>query len=189
MSKNNKLTSSLSRRGFLSACMGASAALILPASASAKIKGINSGERTLSFYNTHTSEKLTSTYWADGLYLVDNLKEISWILRDFRTNEEYAMDTKLLDALHELQCKVECTRPFHIISGYRSLKTNSMLSGKSSGVARRSMHTRGKAIDIRIPRFDTKQLHKAALSLKAGGVGYYSKSNFVHVDTGRVRTW
>ena len=187
MNKDSKATPSLGRRGFLGACMGASASLILPASAQAK--GYHSGERKLSFYNTHTGEKLTSTYWADGFYLVDSVKDISWILRDFRTNEQYAMDMKLLDLLHELQCKVDCKRPFHIISGYRSLKTNHMLRDKTNGVARRSLHMQGKAIDVRIPGFDSAKLHKAALSLKSGGVGYYPKSNFVHVDTGRVRTW
>ena len=99
------------------------------------------------------------------------------------------MDPKLLDLLHQLQAKVEHQGEFHIISGYRYPVTNKMLNKKSSGVAKRSYHMLGKAIDVRLPGFDTKQLRKAALSLKGGGVGYYASSNFVHLDVGRVRYW
>ncbi|MBE9568618.1 MAG: DUF882 domain-containing protein [Proteobacteria bacterium] len=184
----------LSRRGFLTSVAGMAAALsspglmasAAPASAAALAA---SKDRELSFYNTHTGEKLTATFWSDGNYLDDGLEQINWILRDHRAGVASAMDPKLLDLLHQLQSKVEHQGEFHIISGYRSSATNQMLSKKSSGVAKRSYHMRGKAIDVRLPGFDTHQLRKAAIALKSGGVGYYSRSNFVHLDIGRVRYW
>jgi uncharacterized protein YcbK (DUF882 family) len=112
-----------------------------------------------------------------------------YILRDHRTGDVHDMDQGLLDLLYLLQTRVESRQTFQIISGYRSPKTNAMLSGKSKGVAKRSYHMQGKAIDIRLNGCDLKQLHKAALSLKAGGVGYYPSSDFIHVDVGRVRRW
>ena len=99
------------------------------------------------------------------------------------------MDPKLLDLLHQLQAKVEHQGEFHVSSGYRSPATNDMLNKRSSGVAKRSYHMLGKAIDVRIPGFDSSQLQKAAISLKGGGVGYYARSNFIHLDVGRVRHW
>ncbi len=146
-------------------------------------------DRELSFYNTHTGEKLSATFWSDGDYLDDGLEQISWILRDHREGCAKPIDPKLLDLLHQLQAKVEHPGEFHVISGYRSPATNDMLSKHSSGVAKRSYHMLGQAIDVRLPGFDTRQLHKAAKSLKGGGVGYYASSDFVHVDTGRVRYW
>jgi uncharacterized protein YcbK (DUF882 family) len=117
------------------------------------------------------------------------IREINHILRDHRTGDVHDMDQGLLDLLYLLQTRVESRQTFQIISGYRSPKTNAMLSGKSKGVAKRSYHMQGKAIDIRLNGCDLKQLHKAALSLKAGGVGYYPSSDFIHVDVGRVRRW
>ena len=110
-------------------------------------------------------------------------------MRDHRAGLASPMDPKLLDLLHQLQTKVGHQGEFHVISGYRSPATNEMLNKRSSGVAKRSYHMLGKAIDVRMPGFDSKQLHKAAISLKGGGVGYYSSSNFVHLDVGRVRYW
>jgi len=176
----------ISRRGFLGACIGASAGLILPKAFSAPVP---MRDRILSFYNTHTGEKLTTTYWADGQYVQEGLKDIEWLLRDHRVGKAHSMDTGILDILHVIQSRIDCQRPFHIISGYRSPKTNSMLRHISSGVAKKSYHMQGRAIDIRVPRYDIAKLRKAALSIRAGGVGYYPKSNFIHVDTGRVRSW
>jgi len=110
-------------------------------------------------------------------------------LRDHRTGDHHSMDPALFDLLHQVQARLECRGEFQIISGYRSPKTNKMLRRNSSGVAKRSMHMDGKALDIRLEGCDLKQLHRAAKSLKAGGVGLYTRSNFVHVDTGRVRYW
>ncbi len=177
----------MNRRGFLGTLIGVSGSLILP---NAYASPMQPADRVLSFFNTHTGEKLTATYWAEGQYQLDGLKEIGWLLRDHRAEEATAMDPGLLDMLHTLQDRIGIQdRPFHIISGYRSPQTNAKLRSKSSGVAKKSYHMQGKAIDIRVPRYDIARLRKAALSMKAGGVGYYPKSNFLHIDTGRRRAW
>ena len=176
----------LSRRRFLQVSGGIAAGLLIaPAHA-----GLDRhGQRALSLRNLHTGEKLTRTYWADGEYLAEPLSDIDHLLRDHRTDEVHSIDPQLLDVLHRLQQKVGSKRSFEIISGYRSPKTNAMLRGNSNGVAKKSLHMQGKAIDVRLPGQDLARLRQAALSLKSGGVGYYSKSNFLHMDTGRVRHW
>jgi uncharacterized protein YcbK (DUF882 family) len=176
----------LTRRGFLTSVAGAAVSLAAPGVIASTA---SAGDRELSFYNTHTGEKLCATFWSDGEYLDDAIEEIDWILRDHRADIASPIDPKLLDLLHQLQAKVDQQGEIHVISGYRSPATNDMLSKKSSGVAKRSYHMQGKAIDIRLPGFDSSKLHKAAVALKGGGVGYYSSSNFVHLDVGRVRYW
>lgn len=179
-------TAAVSRRDFLRLGAGAAAGLLCPAA----LASLNAGpQRSLAFYNTHTGESLETVYWAAGEYLEDGLREINTVLRDHRADETWPMDRNLLDLLTALQAEVNCHNPFHVISGYRSPATNARLRGKSSGVARRSYHMQGKAIDIRLPGCAHADLHKAALSLKAGGVGSYAASNFIHVDVGPVRRW
>ena len=178
----------LSRRKFLTSLTGVAVAMMAPG-AIASVTRAASYDRKLSFYNTHTGEKLAATYWSDGEYLDDGIEEISWLLRDHRANVAHDMDPRLLDLLHRLQASVEHPGEFHVISGFRSPATNKMLNQKSSGVAKRSYHMLGQAIDIRLPGYDTSELHKAAIALKGGGVGYYSGSDFIHVDVGRVRYW
>lgn len=146
-------------------------------------------ERAVSLHHLHTGESLKQVYWADGEYLDDGLAQINKLLRDHRTGDVHAIDPGLLDALHRLHEQVGGKKAFHIISGYRSPKTNNLLRGNSSGVAKKSLHMQGKAIDVRLPGHDLKHLHKAARTLRAGGVGYYAKSGFIHLDTGRVRYW
>lgn len=181
----------LSRRGFLlmGACLPT--ALLLPTAFAAPMPPVGhlAGERRLSFHNTHTGENLSEVYWADGQYQADGLQQINHILRDHRTGEIYQIDEKLLDLLFVLQAEVNGKRPYEIISGYRSPATNAMLGKKSSAVARKSFHMQGKAIDIRLPRCQLNDLHQAALSMKAGGVGCYPVSDFIHVDVGPVRRW
>jgi len=176
----------LSRRGFLTSIAGAAITLAAP---NVIASAVPARDRELAFYNTHTGEKISATFWSDGNYLDDGIDEINWILRDHRAGIANPIDPKLLDLLYQLQAKVEHQGEFHIISGYRSPATNDMLNKRSSGVAKRSYHMQGKAIDVRLPGFDSSQLRKAAISLKGGGVGYYSSSNFVHLDVGRVRYW
>jgi len=139
--------------------------------------------------NLHTGETFNEVYYANGSYLPDALAEATRVMRDWRTGEERFIDPGLFDALHAIGDKLEVRAPFQIISGYRSPKTNAMLHARSSGVAENSQHTVGKAIDIRIEGVELRNLRNAALSLGAGGVGFYPVSNFVHVDTGRVRQW
>ena len=146
-------------------------------------------QRFLAFFNTHTFERLASLYWSAGEYKPTALERINHILRDFRTGESKSIDTGLLDLLYALRLKLKTEQPFHVISGYRSPATNTALREKGRGVAKNSLHMLGKAIDIRLPGIPLPDLRKAALDLKAGGVGYYSKSDFVHVDVGRVRCW
>ncbi len=176
----------VNRRDFLRLGAGVASALVLP-SAFAKSTAVL--ERSLSFSNTHTGESLKTTYWVEGEYLEDSLQEVDSILRDHRTNEVYSMDKGLLDQLFVLQSQVDSNGVFHIISGYRSPATNALLSSRSKGVAKRSYHMRGMALDIRLQGCDLENLRRAALALKAGGVGYYSSSDFIHLDVGPVRSW
>lgn len=147
-------------------------------------------ERELAFHNTHTGERLRIAYWEDGRYVPGALREINHLMRDHRRNESHRIDTKLLDQLFILRKKLGTSKPFHIISGYRSPKTNALLRSQGRrGVAKRSLHMSGRAIDIRMPGRSLSKVRLAALSMHAGGVGYYPGANFVHLDTGRVRRW
>lgn len=145
--------------------------------------------RTISFYNTHTGENLVTCYFKNGAYCPDAMGRINCILRDHHTGDIKAIDPRLMDLLNFVNRQLGCSTPFHILSGYRSLKTNDRLRKKRSGVAKSSYHILGRAIDIRLPGCDTRQLRKAFLDLKLGGVGYYPRYDFVHVDTGSFRTW
>ncbi len=174
-----------SRRRFIQTLLATGAVLATPLQASPH----RAPDRSLAFRNLHTGETLRTAYWAEGRYLKDELNAVNQVLRDHRSGEAYPMDPKLLDLLCVLQHTVGVSGAFHIISGYRSPQTNRKLRTQSSGVARRSLHMQGKAIDIRLPGCELKHLRDAALSLQAGGVGYYSRSDFIHVDTGRVRRW
>ena len=167
----------------------AALAVLVPSPALSSLGDLSLAERSLAFYNTHTGEQLTTTYWVQGNYIDDSLEEINRVLRDHRTNEIKNIDTRLLDLLFALRSELASQQPFHVISGYRSAETNALLRGQSSGVAVNSLHRDGKAIDIRAPGRALDSLRKAALAMKAGGVGYYPKSDFVHIDVGRVRYW
>jgi uncharacterized protein YcbK (DUF882 family) len=145
--------------------------------------------RTLSFYNTHTHERLTVTYKKDDAYIPEAMGKISHILRDHRTGDIHPIDPKLMDFLYDLLTAVDNHGEVHIISGYRSSKTNKKLRGRSKGVAAGSLHMKGKALDFRLPGTDTAVLRDTARAMKRGGVGYYRKLDFVQIDTGRVRIW
>lgn len=180
----------LDRRRLLS--LAGAAALsggITLGSSPALARRIERDRRSLSFLHLHTGERLSVEYWAAGRHVGDALREIDMVLRDHRTGEHTRMDPELMDLLFALRTRLGTDRPFHVISGYRSPKTNAMLAARSGGVAKKSFHMRGMAIDIRIPGIDIRQVHKAARGLKIGGVGLYRRSDFVHVDTGRVRYW
>ena len=146
-------------------------------------------ERRLSFYNTHTHERLTVIYKKGDDYVMEGMQKIGYILRDHRANEVHAMDPRLMDFLYDLLTEVDNHGEVHIISGYRSPKTNAELCKKSNGVARRSRHIQGQALDFRLPGTDTAVLRDTARKMKRGGVGYYKKSDFIQIDTGRVRNW
>jgi uncharacterized protein YcbK (DUF882 family) len=146
-------------------------------------------ERSLSFHNLHTGESLARPYRVGDTYISSSLAEFDRLLRDFRTGEVKPIDPALLDFLHDLRIAIGGDQPFHVISGYRSPKTNAQLASKSGGVAKKSLHMKGMAIDVRLPHQDLDKLRQAAIGLRLGGVGYYPGSDFVHLDTGRVRFW
>lgn len=145
--------------------------------------------RRVAVHNLHTGDRLNAVYFEDGRYVPDALAEAMRVLRDWRNGEEHVMDPRLFDVMHGVASKLEVAAPFQIISGYRSPRTNAMLHERSSGVASHSQHMLGKAVDVRIEGVELGNLHKAALSLGAGGVGLYPVSNFVHMDVGPVRRW
>lgn len=147
------------------------------------------GERKIQMRNLHTGEKIKATYWEDGKYISETMRDVAKLLRDHRTGDKHRIDAGLMDILYDLQLRIGTRKGFHVVSGYRSPKTNRMLNKRSGGVAKRSLHMRGRAIDIRLPGTNLHNLRKAALSMRAGGVGYYPQANFLHVDTGRYRTW
>ena len=151
--------------------------------------GAAAAPRALSFNNLHTGERLAVEYFSNGGYLPDALQAVNQVLRDFRTGDVHAIDPGLLDLLHDLTGLTGSRRPFDVISGYRSPATNQMLRSHSEGVAAGSLHMQGLAIDIRVGDVPLPKLRNAALTARRGGVGYYPVSNFVHVDTGRVRAW
>ena len=145
--------------------------------------------RDLTIQNPHTGDKLSLTYFEKGRYLTDALDEISYLLRDYRTDDVHPIDPELLDQLHDLKHILGLRQPFDVICGYRSPTTNAKLHAERSGVATNSFHMYGRAVDIRIERFDLRRIHNAALAMHRGGVGYYPGSKFIHLDTGTFRTW
>ncbi len=179
----------LCRRDFLKAGVLALAGCIFPGALYAAVRGPLGLERSLDLYNTHTGERLKTVYWSGGRHLPEALSDINRILRDHRTEEIRPMDTGLLDVLHAIHHGACSGEPLHIISGYRSPITNAQLRDHSGGVARNSLHMEAKAADIRLPGCNLSELRSIAMSLKAGGVGYYPGSDFIHVDVGRVRYW
>ena len=169
------------RRRFLTLAAGS---LVAARSAQA-----HPGERSLALVSLHTGESIRRPYWAEGRYLDDMLAEFARVLRDHRNGETRPIDPRLLDQLHDLRERLGFTQPFRVISGYRSPASNAMLHERSSGVASNSLHLQGRAIDISAPGIALERLRAAALAGHSGGVGYYPRSGFVHLDTGRVRAW
>ena len=146
-------------------------------------------EKTLRLYNIHTGESLKTTFWADGGFIDSEVQDIDLLMRDHRANQALAMQRDLYLNLYRLQQALNPNQPIQIISGYRSPQTNQMQRAASNGVAKHSLHMEGRALDIRFPGISCRDLQKAALQMRKGGVGYYPQSGFVHIDTGRVRQW
>jgi uncharacterized protein YcbK (DUF882 family) len=145
--------------------------------------------KMIALQNPHTGDHLKLTYFERGLYIEDALQEIDFIFRDHHTGDIHPVDPALLDQLYELKLSLNVSRPFNIVSGYRSPETNANLRRHSDGVAKNSLHMQGRAIDIRLDGYDTRTIRDAALAMQRGGVGYYPDSNFVHIDTGNIRSW
>ncbi len=178
------MPTSSSRRQFVSSALVLGSVYLLP---SANVSG--SQTRKLALHNTHTGESLETTYRTPAGYQATALKELNHILRDHRQNASHKIDPALFDQLWNIQRLLGDTQSIEIISGYRTRKTNSGLRQKSKSVAKYSYHTQGRAIDFRLPGIPTLEVRNVAQHLKYGGVGYYRKSNFIHIDTGPYRTW
>ena len=199
----------LNRRSFLKLGVLGSALLVLPSKVLAALEPVispeiigspgwngeaglvlePSEERRLHLYSTNTGETFNGVYWADGEYISQSLDEINYLLRDYRANLVKEISPDLLDLLFHLNQKLETKNPFHVLSGYRSPKTNAALRRRNRSVARNSLHMEGMAVDLRVPELHAKHLCHAALDMQCGGVGYYARRGFVHVDVGSVRTW
>jgi uncharacterized protein YcbK (DUF882 family) len=177
-----------SRREFLAIGGGALATFLIPTWGQAAWQP-DAGTRSLSFYHTHTGERLSVCYFRNGRYQSGAIERINSLLRDHRTGDIEPIDRRLIDDLYRVKQQLGSDAVFHVISGYRSPQTNSMLRKKSSGVAKFSYHMLGRAIDIRIPGCKTALVRDACIDLQCGGVGYYPRSDFVHLDTGAIRAW
>jgi len=184
-SSHDRAGANLCRRGFMRqlGAVGLGLAAVRVALAG------DAERRTLSFVHTHTGEQLTTEYYSGGDYCADELQRVNVLLRDFRNDQVFPIDPKVLDRLYYLRSMSGGSEPFQVISGYRSAATNAALRARSNGVAEHSLHMEGRAIDVRLPGVATATLARMALQQSCGGVGLYRVSDFVHVDTGRVRCW
>ena len=183
--------SQLSRRCFLKSGVFAAVTCLTPYVTCARPRQDSSqgSERVLALYNTHTGESLKTVYWSAGDYIGEAITDINHILRDHRADTVTSMDLELLDLLSAIRQQLHSREPFHVLSGYRTPATNALLRQRSKRVSKHSLHMQGKAADIRLPGHDSSTLRRVALALGRGGVGYYQHSNFIHVDTGPVRSW
>lgn len=178
--------SQLDRRQFLGLGLGA-AAILLPSDVSAKPR--MGGDRILSLHNKYTGESLRAIYWSNGRYVPENVRGINHLFRDHLTDEIQPINLRLLDLLYSMRGRLQTAKPICVISGYRSPSTNHILRAHSRRVAKNSYHMRGMAADLEIPGYSNRQLATLARKMKAGGVGYYPRSGFIHVDVGPVRYW
>ena len=178
----------LNRRQFLGGSLVVATASQLWWPGEAEAANLRAG-REVTFLNAHTGERFKGEYWQNGRYLSDAFKDIKHIMRDHRTDEIFPIDPRLIDVLFVSQKRLKTAKPYRIFSGYRSPKTNAKLRRMTFGVAKKSLHMQGQAVDLRLPGRRVSDIRRQAMALKAGGVGYYPKSQFVHLDTGRVRHW
>ncbi|MDR9395010.1 YcbK family protein [Roseovarius sp. SYSU LYC5161] len=180
---------SMTRRGLL----GAFAATVVTAAPSyPNAAGFLRGAgdiRRLRMTSPRTGERIDTIYWIEGDYIKDALREITLFMRDWRTDQTKTIDTRTIDIMAASHNLLEADEPYMLLSGYRSPKTNAMLRRRSSGVAKNSRHMNGEAADLRLTSRSVTQMYRAALACKGGGVGRYSRSDFVHMDCGPVRSW
>lgn len=182
-------TAGVSRRGLL----GIFAATVVTAaptcsSAFSFLKGAGDVRR-IKMYSGRTGESLNTIYWIEGEYIPEALNEINYFMRDWRSDEVRDMDPRTLDIAAAAHRLLDVDESFMLLSGYRTKRTNAMLRESSRGVARNSLHVQGKAADLRLRSRSVSQIYRAAMACEAGGVGKYSRSNFVHMDCGPIRTW
>jgi uncharacterized protein YcbK (DUF882 family) len=145
--------------------------------------------RRIRMYSGRTGERIDMIYWIDGEYIKDAVKEVNHFMRDWRTDQTKSIDLRTVDIMAAAHNLMDVNEPYMLLSGYRSPQTNAMLRSRSRGVAKNSLHMTGQAADLRLASRSVNQMAKAASACHAGGVGRYSRSNFVHMDCGVVRTW
>lgn len=178
------------RRKFLKMGLAGVLGAAIPFATTKAVFASNKSEAwSISFINARTRESFSGVYRVGDKYLPEAFERINYILRDFRTGEVFPMDPKIIDMLSIINKEVDIDNSYEILSGYRSPKTNSMLGGKSRNVAKNSFHMYGQALDVRVPDYSTRNIRNIAKSMGVGGVGYYPRSNYVHIDTGNVRSW
>lgn len=174
------------RRRFLMAT-GAAVMAGTPIGAIAGV--IEERERRLSIQNVRTGEELDLAYWTGGQYSGSALARFNWLLRDFRVDEATPIHAGLLDLMYFTRRALGTEAPYAVISGYRSAETNRLLARRNKRVAKNSFHIKGMAVDLCLPGRDLAVLAETATSFRLGGVGYYPRQNFVHLDVGGVRSW
>ncbi|MBC8426796.1 DUF882 domain-containing protein [bacterium] len=179
----------MGRRCFLRLCGAAAAGCLLPAPALALASRLQPVDKAISLLNIHTGESLERVYRTDDAYVAETLAAVDHLLRDHRTGEVRHIDPRLLDQLYYVAAKLGTREPFHVVSGFRSARTNEMLRRQGHATAKRSFHLDGRAVDVRLPGVALGDVRRAARDLRAGGVGHYPDPGFVHLDTGPVRTW
>jgi uncharacterized protein YcbK (DUF882 family) len=185
----NKTSSGMTRRGLLGA-FAAAAVTAAPTYSNAAGFLRGAGDiRRISMHSGRTGEHLDTIYWIEGEYIAEAVREINVHMRDWRTGEAVQMDLRTIDIMSASLNLMDSSEPYLLLSGYRSPRTNAMLSTRSSGVARNSLHMRGQAADLRLQSRNPTQMANAALACRAGGVGRYPGSNFVHMDCGPIRSW
>ena len=179
----------LSRRGILGVFAATTvAAAPVMGNAFGLLRGAGDMRR-IRMYSGRTGESLDTVYWVDGKYIRESLNEINIFMRDWRSGEVIGIDPRTVDVAAASHRLLQTNDPYMMLSGYRSPRTNAMLRRSSGGVARNSLHMVGKAADLRLKSRSVGQMYNAAMSCRAGGVGKYSRSNFVHMDCGPVRNW
>ena len=169
--------------------MGVAVAAASPGLATPSYNSGAGAYRRLRLYSNRLGEKADLVYWIDGVYVPEALQEISSLLRDWRTNEARPYDRRVIDVLSAAHRKMDCAEPYEVVSGYRSPQTNAMLRSRNRGVARNSYHVKAMAVDVKLETRSVRQMASAAEGLRAGGVGRYSRTGFVHMDCGPVRSW
>ena len=187
VTRDNSAT--MSRRSLLFAGLAAYGAVATKAVASPSILRGAGDIRTISLSNPRTGEKLHSVYWVEGHYIPEVMAEIDHIMRDWRLDQKRRIEPGVIDMMAAAHRLLDTREPFTLFSGYRSPQTNQMLRRRSRGVARDSYHMKGMAADLHLDTRSVRQIAGAAQSLGAGGVGRYSRSNFVHMDSGPTRSW
>jgi len=183
------LKEGLNRRSFLRLMLWAGLISYSSKSALAAINDLSSEVRSLSLFNPRTKEGYNGIYWRNGEYVASALDNVNYIMRDVRTDDVKQIDTDLLDLIYKISLKLKTVGPFHVLSGYRSHKTNSLIVKQFESTAKNSFHTKGQAVDIRLPGQRASVLRRAAFELREGGIGFYPRQRFVHIDVGPVRYW